>query len=305
MPQNLSPVILGLWPIAGVTTLGVTQADAIATIETAIAHGVRTFDSAFSYGYDGESDRYIGPFLRQSSPADPLKIIGKVGQRWSEDRQRVIDGRPETLIADAETSLERMGISCFDLLMLHSPDPKVPVAESAGAVADLLTAGAAKRVGICNATPAQRAEFAQVIDCSAIQTPLNLLQREALIKEIPEAAAAGTDVHVYWTLMKGLLAGKISRDHVFSAGDSRPNYPIFQGEARRKAHDAIDALQVLAAESGLTIAQLAIGWAASQPGVSGALVGARRPEQAAEIAATRLLGNDLLEAIQRVVRSTY
>lgn len=292
-------LILGLWPIAGVTTIGVTREDARATIRAAIDAGIHRFDTAYSYGYDGESDRLIGEFL--NTDRDAFEVIGKVGQRWTPDRMRVVDGSKATLIADANESLGRIGIDSFDVLMLHSPDPNIPVAESAETMRSLVELGVAKSVGFCNATDAQRREFAEVVDCQAIQCPLNLLQSDSLDELIPSAASAGTQPHVYWTLMKGLLAGKITRDHVFAEGDSRPKYEVFQGEARQRAHRIVDALSLLAGDIDKTVAQLAIGWAASQPGVDAALVGARYPQQATEVAESTRLPTDVIQRIDEIV----
>ena len=295
---GLSPVILGLWPIAGVTTVGVTRQAARDTIATAIDCGIRAFDSAFSYGFDGESDRLIGDFIR--ADRDAYFLIGKVGQRWDRERRRVVDGRPETLRADAECSLRRIGIDRFDLLMLHAPDPSLPPELPAGAIAELRDRGLCDRVGICNADTAQRRDFARVAGCDAIQCPLNLMQRQSLSQTVPQAAADGCDVHVYWTLMKGLLAGRIAPDHTFPPGDSRPGYAIFQGESRRRAHEIVDGLRKIGGASGMTVAQLSIGWALSQPGVTAALVGGRRPDQIRETAAARPLPADILEKIENL-----
>ncbi len=279
----MSPAItFGLWPLAGVTTMGVTPADADESMAAAIEAGITTFDTAFSYGYDGESDRLLGRFIK--SDRDRFTVIGKVGQRWSPDHKRVVDASPAGLIADAETSLARIGIDQFDLLLLHSPDPNVPIETSAQTMDELMRRGLARRIGVCNVDEEQLKRFSGASACSAIQCPLNLLQRESLESLIPLATKLRCEVYVYWSLMKGLLAGKIGRDHVFAAGDSRPGYEVFQGDRRQHAHDVVDAMSVIAKRSGKTIAQLSIGWAASQPGVTSALVGARRPEQVEEIA---------------------
>ncbi len=300
--NNEKPIVLGLWPIAGVTTMGVTRSDAEATIATAIDLGVTAFDTAFSYGYDGESDKILRPFLAKDR--DRFEVIGKVGQRWSRDRKRVIDGSAETLIADAEESLRRLGIACFDVLMLHSPDPNVAIETSAAAIAELQRRGLCKRTGVSNVTPAQRAQFASVVRCDAIECPLNLLQRDSLDQLIPEASRNGGQVYVFWTLMKGLLAGKIKRDHVFAEGDSRPGYPIFQGAARERTHRILDQMQILGERANRTIAELSIGWAVSQPGVTAALVGARRPEQIRETCTATRLPSEIVSEIDQIVAST-
>lgn len=299
-PLFQKEVILGLWPIAGVTTIGVTAEDAISTIETAIECGIRTFDTAYGYGFDGESDRYLGSVLRQRDDADRFHVIGKVGQRYL-DGKRVIDGRPETLRRDAEESLARLNIPQFGTLMLHSIDENTPVTASAEALRNLRDAGLAARIGLCNASPEQRREFASVVDCEAIQCPLNLLQTDTLADVIADAMDSGSDVLVYWTLMKGLLAGKINRDHVFDPGDSRPGYPVFQGDARKRAHDVVDGLFEIANERGTTVAGVSVSWALSQVGVTAALVGARRPDQIRDIASAQPLPDSVLMRINQLI----
>ena len=293
-------VILGLWPIAGVTTIGVTAQDAISTIESAIECGITTFDTAYGYGLNGESDRYLGSVLGQSNEAERFHVIGKVGQRYV-DGERVVDGRPQTLRSDAEESLSRIGISKFGTLMLHSVDEQIAIQESARVLRDLQGEGLADRIGLCNATAAQRQQFADVLRCDAIQCPLNLLQTDHLSSVIADASQTGCDVLVYWTLMKGLLAGKIGRNHIFSPGDSRPRYAIFQGDARRRAHDVVDGLFELATELDVTVAELSVSWALSQVGVTAALVGARRPDQIRGVAGAKPLSDSILMRISQLI----
>ena len=300
--EKSDSIILGLWPIAGITTMGVTPDDAIATIRTAIDCGVRTFDTAFSYGYDGQSDRYLGHAIRHDR--DAFRVYGKVGQRWTKDRKRIVDGSPSQLLADTETSLSRLEIDRFDLLFLHCPDPKTPLVHSAGAMQKLKDRGYCNRIGICNVNSDQLQEFCDACCCDALQTPLNLLQGDALGELIPEALDCGCETYAYWTLMKGLLAGQITRDHIFADGDSRPGYKIFQGDARRRVHDVVDALQDLGNQCDRTVAQLSVGWVLSQSGVRGALVGARRPDQIRELADARALNSTVLQQVNAILAST-
>lgn len=290
-----------MWPLAGVTTVGVTRSDAMATMEAAIESGIQAFDTAYSYGYAGESDRLLGTFI--GSQRDRFTVIGKVGQRWTADRKRVIDGSARALSGDAERSLDRIGTERFDLLMLHSPDPNVSIESSAESMMDLQRRGLCDHVGICNASVDQWRRFASVADCRAIQCPLNLMQRDSLDDLIPACNAADCQVYVFWTLMKGLLAGKISRDHQFAEGDSRPNYEIFQGRQRERAHRILDGMRKLSGSSGLSIAQISIGWTLSQRGVTAALVGAHRAQQVREIAQATRLASDLVQAVDDLVES--
>lgn len=291
-------IALGLWPIAGITTVGVSAQDAEQTVTAAIDSGITTFDTAFSYGYEGESDRILGNQIKRER--EQYTVIGKVGQRWNSQRERIIDGSRQSLIADAETSLGRMQVEYFDLLMLHSPDPNVALDESAETLASLQKRGLCQRVGICNVNTEQLIKFQSVLRCDAIQCPLNLMQRESLRHLVPHCQQSGVNIYTFWTLMKGLLAGRISRDHQFAEGDSRPGYPIFQGTARERAHQIVDGMSRLGEEANLTTAQLAIGWVLSQPGVSMALVGGHTPSQIRETALARPLSPALCNAIDQL-----
>ena len=292
-------IVLGLWPIAGITPIGVTPEDARSTIIAAIDGGVTVFDTAYSYGYDGESDRLIGELVR--SDRDRFTVMGKVGQRWNAQRQRVVDGSAAQLTLDAEESLRRMKLDYTDVLYLHSPDPDTHLVESATAMQQLRDRGLCKRVGLCNASADQLMEFASYVPTDAIQCPLNMIQRERQSIMIDLCDADGREVYVFWTLMKGLLAGRISRDHVFEKGDSRPGYAIFQGDLRRSTHDLIDQLRRLGRELDQTVAQLSIGWAISQKGVTAALVGARRPDQIRETLGAKMMSPELVKRIDAIV----
>ncbi|MDG2219827.1 MAG: aldo/keto reductase [Rubripirellula sp.] len=291
-------LILGLWPIAGITTLGVTKDDARATLHAAIDAGVTQFDTAFNYGFQGESDRLLGHVLQERS-CDAV-VLGKVGQRWTGTR-RVIDGRPATLIADAESSLSRLARDSFDCLLLHSPDPAVPIERSAEALALLKQRQLCQRVGVCNVNQDQLRRFSQVIACDAIQCPLNLIQRDSLNDLIPTAQQQGTGVYAFWALMKGMLAGKIGPNHAFDPADPRAGYDIFQGKFRRRADQIVAGLIKMGRQSNRTVAQLAIGWAMAQPGVTAVLAGARKPEQVTELAASQPLRGQEVTQIDRLV----
>ncbi|MEM9827459.1 MAG: aldo/keto reductase, partial [Planctomycetota bacterium] len=283
------------------TTVGVTDVDRRATLQAAIDAGIRRFDTAFSYGRDGQSDRWLGQYL--PSIRDEAFVVGKVGQRYEPSGKRVADGSPKTLIRDAETSLSRLGLDRFDLLMLHQIDPSVAPEQSMAALLALQDRGLTKQIGVCNVDLPLLRELAANFPIAAIQCPLNLLQPDRL-GMIQWCAGHGIQTHVFWTLMKGLLAGSIRRNHVFADGDSRPGYDIFQGTAFERAQRLIDELDALAKSSRRTISQLSIGWAMSQPGVTAPLVGARRPAQVQEIAAASQLNADVLEQIERIVRET-
>ena len=162
---------------------------------------------------------------------------------------------------------------------MHAPDPDVPVSESAGALKELLDAGKVRSVGVSNFNVEQLEEFSCVCPIDAYQPHYNMLQREIESSQLPWCIANGVSVMVYWPLLKGLLAGKLTRDHVFDDKDGRKKYPMFQDSEWNRNQDFIDKLRPIAVEAGRSVAQLVINWTLQQPGITVALCGAKRPDQ--------------------------
>ena len=273
---EITPVAMGCWPITGMTSVGVTESDSVATLEQAVEAGINFFDTAYCYGADGESERLIGRILGQRR--DDLVLATKGGIHWERGKQ-ALDARPATLRRECEESLRRLGTDHVDLLYLHAPDPKTPIAESAGALHELLAEGKTRSVGASNLNVEQLTQFAAACPLSAVQPHYNLLQREIEEDVLPWCRERRISVMVYWPLLKGLLAGHLPRDHVFEERDGRKKYPMFQGEEWRRNQDFLDRLRPIAEEAGRTLAQLVINWTIHQPGVTSALCGAKRAEQ--------------------------
>ena len=276
---EVTPIAMGCWPIAGVTSLGVTEAESLQTLEAAVDSGINFFDTAYCYGYEGESELRIRRALGHRR--EELVLATKGGIHY-EDRRQVRDARPATLRRQCEESLRRLGTDRVELLYLHAPDPQVPLAESAGALRELLESGKTRSIGLSNATVAQMEEFARICPLTACQPHFNMLQREIEVDVLPWCRRNDVAVVVYWPLLKGLLAGQLSRQHVFEPGDGRPKYPMFQGAEWDRNQDLVDELRQIATEAGRTVAELVLNWTIHQPGICAALCGARRPGQIAE-----------------------
>jgi len=279
----VSPVALGCWPIAGITSIGVTESNSLATIKAALDAGINFFDTAYCYGYDGESERMVGRVLRPYR--QDVVIATKCGIGWDSNRTMLKDGRPETIRRQCDESLERLGIEVIDLYYLHAPDPQTPIAESAGAMKELLDAGKVRAVGVSNFSQISQYEaFHAVCPISADQPHYNMLQREIEAEQLPWCQQHGVSVMVYWPLMKGFLAGKLQRDHIWDPKDGRQKYPVFQGDQWDKTHDFLDKLRPIAARHGCSLAELVTAWTIQRPGITVALCGAKRPDQIQESA---------------------
>jgi aryl-alcohol dehydrogenase-like predicted oxidoreductase len=279
---SVSPVALGCWPIAGVTTLDTNETDSVATIQACFDLGINHLDSAHVYGPSGESERLIGRAL--AGRRDEMVIATKCGIHY-EGTEMVTDGRPQRLRAECEESLRRLNTDRVELLYLHAPDANVPIEESAGALQRLMEAGKTRAVGASNCTLEQLQAFHAACRLTAVQLPYNLLQRDIEQRTIPWCRTQGIAVTAYWPLMKGLLAGRLPHDHQFHERDSRRTYPMFQGDQWRKNQDFVERLRDAAALSGHTVAQLVINWTIHQPGITAALCGAKRRWQIEETAA--------------------
>jgi aryl-alcohol dehydrogenase-like predicted oxidoreductase len=279
---RVSSVALGCWPISGMTSLDVNEADSLATIHAAFEAGINFLDTAYAYGAKGESERLIARAI--AGRRDQVVIATKGGIHWAADGSRAFDGRPETLRYECEESLRRLGTDHVELLYLHAPDPLTPLAESAAELRRLQEQGKTRAVGVSNFTLAQLEQFHAVCPIAAFQPPYNMLQRDIERDTLPWCRDRGIAVCIYWPLMKGLLADKLARDHVFRPGDGRAKYPMFQGHEWQRNQDLLDDLRSIAASAGKTVAQVVVNWTIHQPGITAALCGAKRPEQIRETA---------------------
>ncbi|GIX04419.1 MAG: general stress protein [Planctomycetaceae bacterium] len=280
---RVTPLGMGCWPITGITSIDVHEAASRATLRAAYEAGINFYDTAYCYGYAGESERMIGEELGRVR--DQIVVASKGGIHWGSDRQQVRDGRPETLRRQCEESLRRLRMDVIDLYYLHAPDPAVPVEVSATAFCRLLEEGKIRAVGLSNASVEQLQAFHRVCPLTAYQPHYNMLQREIEQAQLPWCVSVGVAVVVYWPLMKGLLAGQLSREHVFDPRDGRQKYPMFQGTEWQKNQDFLDRLRPLAHARGVSVAQLVLNWTIQRAGITVALCGAKRPEQIRDNAA--------------------
>ena len=279
---QVSPVALGCWPIAGMTSLDVNHVDSLATLRTAFELGINFFDTAYCYGANGESEKLIAEAL--GSQREQIVIATKGGLHWEPDGSRMFDARPATLRRQCEESLQRLDTDYVDLLYLHAPDGATPLADSAGALSELLAEGKTRAVGVSNLDLQQLQTFHAVCPVSALQPPYNLLQRQIETNLVPWCQSEGISVIPYWPLLKGLLAGKLPRDHQFAAGDGRAKYTMFQGDEWEKNQDFVDRLRQIGEGVDKTVAQIAVNWVLNQPGITSALCGAKRASQITETA---------------------
>lgn len=279
---QVSPIALGCWPIAGMTSTHVNDVDSLATLQAAFDAGINFLDTAFGYGIEGESEKLIAQAIRHRS--DSVVIASKAGMAWDGAQQRRFDAAPATVRRQCEMSLRRLGRDWIDLYYLHADDGKTPMSEIAGAFAQLMAEGKIRAAGVSNLTPSQLDAFAAECPITAVQDYFNMLQQTERRGVIDWCQRHHAAFVCYWPLMKGLLAGQLPRDFQFSQQDSRRNYPQFQGRSWELNQDFVEQLRAIAMDAGKTVSQIVIYWTMHQAGITSVLCGAKRAQQIVECA---------------------
>jgi aryl-alcohol dehydrogenase-like predicted oxidoreductase len=281
-PVTMSRVGLGTWAIGGWMWGGTDEAESIRTIQEALDLGITLIDTAPAYGF-GRSEEIVGKALAQDGRRRRAVIATKVGLDWKEGKP-FRNSRPARIMKEAEDSLQRLRTDVIDLYQVHWPDSTVPLDDTAEAMARLYRAGKINAIGVSNFSPAEMDVFRTAAPLHTVQPPYNLFERAIEQDVLPYCVAHGITTLTYGSLCRGLLAGRMKSDTVFSGDDLRRHDPKFQAPRYAQYLAAVDALDRLAQERfGKRVIHLALRWALDQPGVGVALWGARRPDQLAPV----------------------
>lgn len=284
----ITTVGLGSWAIGGPYEFGwgpVDDEESIAAIRHAVEAGVNWVDTAPVYG-KGHSEEVVGRALAPFRVGSEVFVFTKCGRNYYGAGDRISsDLRPGTIRRECEESLARLGIERIDLLQFHWPDPQTgtPVEESWAALGTLIDEGKVRWGGVSNfdVSLLERCEAIRHID--SCQPPLNLLNRAARNEVIPWCAKHGVGVIVYAPLASGLLTGSFDRERLdrLPPDDWRRRGAQFQEPGLSRSLAFVERLRVVANRLQISVSALAVAWALAQPGVTGAIVGARAPRQVA------------------------
>ena len=272
------------------------RAAALATIAAALEAGITLFDTGDFYGM-GDNEMLLAEALQ--GKRDRAFIQVKTGAQRSPDGAFIgIDGRPSALKTALAYSLKRLKTDHVDLYMIGL-DPAVQIEESIGALGELVSQGYVRHVGLTNvdADTIRRAHDTHAL--TAVQAEYSLMSRDIEADILPICRELGIGITAYGVLSRGLLTGSTGS----GAGDLRSAfYPRFQGENLTHNEKLANALAQAARSEGITAAQAAIGWVASQGLDIIPLVGARTVERLDEaLGAPLQLSSDALMAIKTAV----
>jgi aryl-alcohol dehydrogenase-like predicted oxidoreductase len=287
------------------------DADSIAAIRHAVAKGVNWVDTAAVYGY-GHSEVVVGRALAGIAASDRPLVFTKCGLRWNDQDRMVMpvrDSRPARVREECEASLRRLGVETIDLFQFHWPDETgTPVEDSWGEMLRLVAEGKVRWPGVSNFDPALLGRCEKVGHVQSLQPPFSMIRRDVGAAEVPWCAGHGTGVIVYSPMQSGLLTDTFTAARVasFPPDDWRRLSPQHQPPKLQQNLALRDALRPIAAKHRASTAAVAVAWTLAWPGVTGAIVGARSPEQVSGWlpAATLRLDAEDLAAIAAAIQKT-
>ena len=299
-----SRIALGTWAIGGWMWGGTDDAQAVATIKSAVDRGITLIDTAPAYGF-GHAEELVGQALAEAGARDKVCIATKVGLNW-DDGKVFRDASRARIHKEVEDSLRRLRTDVIDIYQVHWPDPMAPIEETAEAMLDLYRAGKIRAIGVSNFSVAQLRTFRAIAPLHTAQPPYNLFERGAEADILPHCRRNGIATLAYGPLCRGLLAGRITSDTRFTGDDIRRQDPKFQAPRLSQYVAAVEQLDRFARDNyGKRVIHLAMRWVLDREGITFALWGARRPEQLdalGEIAGWKLDASAMRE-IDRIVAS--
>ena len=291
----VSRLAFGTWQLGG--DWGPTDtAAALDAIRRAVDEGVTLFDTAQAYGF-GQSEQLLSAGLR-GVPREQVVIATKGGLRPN-GRGLVRDASAGWIRDGVDASLRALGTDYVDLYQVHWPDPTTPFAETAEALAGLIAEGKIRHVGVSNFDVEQMEAFDVSLPVETLQPPYDLFRRDIEARVLPYTAAHDIGVLVYGPLAHGLLSGSLGPDTRLARDDWRSQSPMFHGETYARNLRVVAGLGTVAAELGLTLPQLAIGWTLSNAAVDVAIVGTRDRDHLDEALAAAAIDLDD-EVMQRI-----
>ncbi|KRC49536.1 aldo/keto reductase [Leifsonia sp. Root227] len=281
--RTVSVIGLGTWQL-GADWGDVSEQDALAVLDAAVAAGVTFFDTADVYG-DGRSERLIGAY-RAAHPEAPLTVATKMGRREAQDPDNFTLAKFREW---TDRSRANLGVDTLDLVQLHCPPTPVFSTDAVYDALDTLVAdGAIANYGVSVETCDEALAAIARPGTATVQIILNAFRLKPLDEVLPAAREAGVGIIARVPLASGLLSGRYTPDTVFAADDHRAYnrhgeaFDVGETFSGVDFDEGVGAAREFAAlvPSGLTPAQAALAWVAQQDGVSTVIPGARSPEQA-------------------------
>ena len=285
---ELTTVGFGTWALGGAGWKYAwgpqDDTDSITAIHKAIDLGINWIDTAAVYGF-GHSEEVVGRAVkgRRSSVLLATKC-GRVRVAGTDEIGSSLTA--DSVRAELEASLRRLGTDCIDLYQVHWPSPDSDIEEAWGEIAKAVKAGKVRHAGVSNFSRAQIERLVKIHPVASLQPPYSMLRRDVEAELLPWCAAHGIGVVAYSPMQTGLLAGKFTRERIAAlpSDDWRRASPYFTEPALTHNLKLVEGLRAIAERGKRRTAELAVAWVLRRPEVTSAIVGSRRPEQVVETA---------------------
>jgi aryl-alcohol dehydrogenase-like predicted oxidoreductase len=259
---EVSAIGLGCMGMAAFYGQASDEAQAAAVIHRALDLGVTFFDTAEMYG-PHTNEIQVGKAL--AGRRDRAFIATKFGIGYNADRTALtVDGSPANVRRAIEGSLKRLNVDHVDLYYLHRVDPNTPIEDTVGAMGELVTEGKVRFLGLSEAAPDTLRRGHATHPITALQTEYSLWSREPEDDLLATCEELGIGFVPYSPLGRGFLSGEIKSVDDLAPDDFRRANPRFQGENFQKNLDLVEAVTAIAADKGVTAAQLALAWVLAQ-----------------------------------------
>lgn len=259
---EVSAIGLGCMGMAAFYGTPSDQAAATSVLHRALEIGVNFLDTAEMYG-PHTNERQLGEALKDRR--DRAFVATKFGIGYNAERTQLkVDGSPANVRRAIEGSLSRLGMDHVDLYYLHRVDPDTPIEETVGAMGDLVTEGKVRFLGLSEAAPDTLRRAHATHPITALQTEYSLWSRDPEDEHFAVCEELGIGFVPYSPLGRGFLSGAITSPADLEEGDFRLSNPRFQGENFQKNLDLVEAVKAIAADRGVTAAQLALAWVLAQ-----------------------------------------
>eukprot|EP01037_Dinobryon_pediforme_P016114 gene16114-16291_t len=238
------------------------EVESTATIHRALDLGVNFLDTADMYGV-GRNEELVGKAIK--GRRDEVVLATKFGNvRGADGAFLGVNGRPEYVRECCDASLKRLGVETIDLYYQHRVDPKTPIEDTVGAMAELVTAGKVRHLGLSEAASETIRRAHATHPIAALQTEYSLWSRDAEDGILATVRELGIGYVAYSPLGRGFLTGKYKTADDIPADDNRRNHPRFQGKNFEKNLQLVAEVEAMAKEKGVTSGQLALAWVLAQ-----------------------------------------
>ena len=285
---HLTSIGLGAWAIGG----GDWQYawgpqddnDSIQAIHRALDSGINWIDTAAVYGL-GHSEEVVGRAVKSSSHKP--YIFTKCSRLWNPDGTIYSSLSPESLAAELEASLRRLGVETIDLYQIHWPDPDEEIEAAWEAMTRFRDQGKVRWIGVSNYSVEQMKRIQKIAPVTSLQPPYSMLRRAIETEILPFTLANNIGVINYSPMLSGMLTGKMTAERAVSlpANDWRRKNVEFSEPRLSRNMRLVDLLCEIGSGHGVTAGVVAVAWTLHHPAITAAIVGGRSGKQVEETAA--------------------